>query len=58
MKIGKGRILKCYKKRMTKTYISIDDREIKCLCGNIIGYNEDTFIRMKQNNFIFTGTYN
>ena len=55
-KIGKGRVLRCYKDRITKDYGIYEEGKIKCKCGNIIGIEESIFIKMKQDAFIYSGT--
>ena len=55
-KLGKGRVLRCYKERIKETYFINDKNIIKCECGNIIGTDEEKLIRMKQGSFIFSGT--
>lgn len=55
-KIGKGRVLRCYKERIKETYVLTENNIIKCECGNVIGTDEGRQIRMKQGSFIFSGT--
>ena len=55
-KIGKGRILHCWKERIKEDYSIRDGNKVKCKCGNLIGLNESKFIRMKQNAFTKSGT--
>lgn len=56
LKIGKGRILRCYKSRVIKDYSIREKNEVKCHCGNLIGINEGEWIKMKQSSFIYSGT--
>ncbi|KYK36253.1 MAG: hypothetical protein AYK19_09220 [Theionarchaea archaeon DG-70-1] len=55
VKIGKGRLWHCWKKRIVKDYSIHDKKEVKCECGNIIGVDEGKWIKMKQNAFTYTG---
>ena len=55
-KIGKGRVLYCYKDRIEKDYSRHDGNEIKCKkCGKVIGMDEGGRIKMKQDAFIISG---
>ena len=55
VKIGKGRILHCWKKRIIKDFSIHDGNKIKCKCGNIIGIDQEKWIKMRQKSFIYTG---
>jgi len=55
LKIGEGKVLYCYKDRITRWYIP-SGAEIRCPCGNLIGIEEDARYRMIQGAFTFTGT--
>ncbi len=56
-KIGKGKVLKCHKNRITKKYAVANDGEnYRCSCGNIIGTNSGSSIKMHDHSFIYTGT--
>lgn len=56
-KIGKGRVLRCWKARIHKSYIEQQSNdEVRCKCGNIFGVDEGGFIKMRQNAFIYSGT--
>ena len=52
LKIGKGRVLHCWKMRVIEDYSIHDGVSIKCQCGNLIGIDEEKWIKMKQNAFI------
>ena len=54
-KIGKGRILRCYKSRIIEDYSTHEGNQIKCSCGELIGIDEGGFIKMKQNGFVSSG---
>ena len=53
LKIGKGRVLHCWKGRIIEDYSIHKGMEIKCQCGNLIGIDEEKWIKMKQNAFIY-----
>ena len=45
-KVGRGHILRCYKKRILEDYTVHEGSIIKCSCGNIIGVDRERFIKM------------
>ncbi|MCK5258480.1 MAG: hypothetical protein KAJ69_03085 [Thermoplasmatales archaeon] len=53
LKIGKGRVLHCWKGRIIEDYSIHEGMEIKCQCGNLIGIDEEKWIKMKQNAFSY-----
>ena len=56
-KIGQGKVLRCYKDRITKTYsFDQDGGKVKCLCGKAIGIDEGSHIKMIEKAFVYTGT--
>ena len=54
LKIGKGRLLHCWKNRIGKDYSVRDGNEVRCRCGNLIGIDEGKWIKLKQNSFIYS----
>jgi hypothetical protein len=56
VKVGKGRILHCWKERILEDHGVHAEREIRCQCGNLIGIDEGKWIRMKQRSFTCSGT--
>lgn len=56
VKVGKGRLLHCWKGRIVEDYSVRDGSEIKCQCGNLIGIDEGRWVKMKQSAFIYSGT--
>jgi hypothetical protein len=56
LKIGKGRLLHCWKERIIEDYSVRDGNEIKCQCGNLIGIDVGKWIKMKQRSFTYSGT--
>jgi len=55
LKIGKGRVLHCWKGRIVKDYSIREGNEVKCQCGNLIGIDEGKWVNMKQRSFIYSG---
>ena len=55
-KIGKGRLWHCWKDRIIKDYSIRDGNEVKCQCGNLVGIEENKWIKMKQHSFTYSGT--
>jgi hypothetical protein len=53
IKIGKGRVLHCWKSRIVKDYSIHDGNEVKCQCGNLIGIDEGHWVKMRQHSFIY-----
>ncbi|MGB3340580.1 MAG: hypothetical protein WBB37_03765 [bacterium] len=56
LKIGKGRILHCWKQRIKSDYTIHDGDVIKCKCGQVIGIDQTKWIKMHQKSFVYTGT--
>lgn len=55
-KIGKGKVLKCFKDRITRVYdCKIEDANIKCKCDNVIGIDEGSYYKMNKDNFTYSG---
>jgi len=55
-KVGKGRVLRCWKERIVEDYCVHESNEVKCGCGKLIGTDEGSFFKMKQNAFTTSGT--
>jgi hypothetical protein len=55
-KIGKGRVLRCYKDRIVKYYAVRDRDNLQCECGQLIGVDHGQWIKMKPNAFEYSGT--
>ena len=53
VKIGKGRVLHCWRGRIIKDYSVRDENEVRCQCGNLIGIDEGKWVKMKQHSFIY-----
>ncbi|MBN2619621.1 hypothetical protein JXB22_00920 [candidate division WOR-3 bacterium] len=56
LKVGKGRVLRCYKQRMSHDHTVHDGRVVRCQCGNAIGQDVGTWIKLERNAFTITGT--
>jgi hypothetical protein len=56
LKIGSGRVLHCWKHRISEDFTIHDGKEIKCVCGNVIGIDEGKWIKMCQRAFTYTGS--
>ncbi len=48
VKIGKGRVWHCWKKRILKDNSIKDGKYVYCSCGNLIGKDERIWIELKQ----------
>lgn len=56
-KIGKGAVLRCHKSRITRMYVSEKkENKIRCVCGNTIGIDKGSHIKMIAKAFTHTGT--
>ena len=56
-KIGKGRLLHCWQDRILEDNSVRVDGEVRCSCGNLIGIEEQRWIKMKQHAFTAKGSY-
>jgi len=56
-KIGKGKVLRCWKSRIKRLYwAEINDNKLICKsCGNVIGEIQDNYIKMNGDAFTYTG---
>ena len=57
-KIGKGKLLHCWKDRLIEDYTLRKQNEVRCECGNLIGIDEGKWIKIKQHAFFYSGTIN
>jgi hypothetical protein len=55
-KLGKGRVLRCYKGRIKNDYSVRDGSKVLCKCGNLIGIDEQKWVKMRRASFFHTGT--
>ncbi len=56
-KVGKGRVIRCFKDRIVKDCTIKKGNLILCPhCGNIIGKDKGNFIKMRQGSFTYKGT--
>jgi len=55
-KIGKGKLWHCWKDRIVEDQSIHDEKIVKCNCGNIIGIDENKWIKLKQHSIQISGT--
>ncbi|MBD3290283.1 hypothetical protein GF337_15875 [candidate division KSB1 bacterium] len=56
-KLGRGEVLRCYKKRIQKIYgMNVSGDKIVCKCGNVIGIDKGGHIKMIGRAFTYSGT--
>ncbi|MFP4050941.1 MAG: hypothetical protein ACLFVB_04290 [Thermoplasmata archaeon] len=51
IKYGDGDLVNCYKKRIMEDNTVKEGKQIKCICGNMIGIDRSSRIKMKQHSF-------
>ncbi|MCK4365554.1 MAG: hypothetical protein KAW45_05860 [Thermoplasmatales archaeon] len=56
VKIGKGKLWHCWKDRIVEDLSVHDGKNIKCNCGNLIGFDEEKWIKLKRHSFLISGT--
>ncbi len=56
LKVGKGRLLHCWKGRIMEDYTIRYGDVVKCPCGNVIGTKKGKHIKLKQHSFTYSGT--
>lgn len=56
LKVGKGRVIRCYKSRISRDHSVRDGTKVLCRCGNLIGNDAGNYIKMRKNAFSHTGT--
>jgi DNA-directed RNA polymerase subunit RPC12/RpoP len=55
-KIGKGRVLKCFKSRIVKYYPAYDFGNLRCECGQVIGTDQIEWIKLRPHALEYSGT--
>ena len=55
-KIGKGNLWHCWKNRIKSDNSIRKGKEVYCICENLIGIEEEKWIKMKQHSFEISGT--
>lgn len=56
-KIGKGEVLRCHKRRITKVYdFKQLDGQVQCPCGRAIGIDKGSYVKMHGRAFTCSGT--
>jgi hypothetical protein len=56
VKVGKGKLWHCWKERIIEDFSVHDGKKVLCKCGNLIGIDEEKWIKLKQHSFITSGT--
>jgi hypothetical protein len=56
VKIGKGKVWHCWKDRIIEDFSIHDGKKVLCKCGNLIGIDEEKWIKLKQHSFTTSGT--
>ena len=55
-KIGQGEVLRCHKSRIATVYAMEErDGKIHCPCGNVVGIDKGSFIKMVFKGFTYSG---
>jgi hypothetical protein len=54
-KIGAGKVLRCFKERITRYYQVPIEKGLVCQCGELLGTDEGKWFQMKQGSFVYTG---
>jgi hypothetical protein len=55
IKIGKGKLLHCWKDRIVENYSLYQNKKIFCDCGNLIGEDQENYIKLKKNSIVIKG---
>jgi hypothetical protein len=55
-KIGSGRVLRCFKARVSKYYTEPVNGNLVCKCGEMIGEDAGAWFQMRLDSFISKGT--
>jgi hypothetical protein len=55
-KVGKGRLLHCWKDRIIEDYTVRDGDQVRCPCGNVVGIDETKWIKIKQHAIMYSGS--
>ena len=45
-KAGHGKLHRCWKKRIIEDNAVYDGEQVKCKCGNVIGYDRGSYIKL------------
>jgi hypothetical protein len=56
VKIGKGKLIRCYKDRIERDNSLRRGNEVLCPCGNLIGLDEGRWIKMIPDSFTYSGS--
>lgn len=56
-KLGRGEVLRCHRDRIEKVWFKDEhDGKVWCRCGNAVGIDKGTFIKMNKNACTYSGT--
>ncbi len=55
-KVGKGKLLHCWKGRIVKDYTVKKGRNVYCTCGSLVGVDEGRWIKLKCSAVFYQGT--
>ena len=53
LKVGKGRVLQCWKSRIQESYANQKGNRVTCSCGNVIGIDMGPSIKIKQHSVTY-----
>ena len=56
-KIGSGRLLHLWPKRIKEDYSIHEGDEVRCECGSLVGRDQGIWIKLKPQSFTYTGSY-
>lgn len=55
LKMGKGQLLRCWKDRIIEDMSVNDEKNVKCICGDLIGKDEVNYIKFNKKSIIIKG---
>ena len=55
LKLGRGHLLRCWKDRILEDMSIINENNVMCSCGNIIGRDEKDYLKLNKNSIIIKG---
>ena len=53
-KVGKGKLWHCWKERIITDYTIRDGNEVRCRCSNLIGIEQEKWVKIKQHSVIIS----
>ena len=54
-KIGKGKVLRCFKERISHLQVEPHPESLSCACGEVIGIDKGEYYQMNSLRFTYTG---